>query len=187
MPFSTRPAGEGDAPALARIYAAAGAMFAGTRHAAAAEGPPPDPAAFARLAAEGRILAACTPEGAVAGFLGHLPATLADGRPCLHVAELDMDPAHQRRGGARALLEAAACGLPAVTSTRGALPEIVVDGETGLLVEEEPDALAGAWESLLADAPRRERMGAAARRRAEIHFDRDRFAERVEAFYASLR
>lgn len=108
MPFSTRPAAEGDAPALARIYAAAGAMFAGTRHAAAAEGPPPDPAAFARLAAEGRILAACTPEGAVAGFLGHLPATLADGRPCLHVAELDMDPAHQRRGGARALLEAAA-------------------------------------------------------------------------------
>jgi glycosyltransferase involved in cell wall biosynthesis len=89
-------------------------------------------------------------------------------------------------GGCRALLEAAACGLPAVTSTRGALPEIVVDGETGLLVEEDPVALASAWEALLGDETRRAGMGAAARRRAETHFDRSHFAEQVEAFYASL-
>jgi glycosyltransferase involved in cell wall biosynthesis len=90
-------------------------------------------------------------------------------------------------GGCRALLEAAACGLPAVTSRRGALPEIVVEGETGILVEEDPPALASAWEALLRDEPRRARMGAAARRRAETHFDRSRFAEQVETFYASLR
>ena len=37
-------------------------------------------------------------------------------------------------GTCRALLEAAACGIPAVTR-RGALPEIVLHGETGLVVE----------------------------------------------------
>ena len=37
-------------------------------------------------------------------------------------------------GGCRALLEAAACAIPAVTTRRGALPDLVEDGRTGLLV-----------------------------------------------------
>lgn len=90
-------------------------------------------------------------------------------------------------GGCRALLEAGACGLPAVTSRRGALPEIVLDGETGLLVDEDPGALASAWLALLGDEPRRVKMGQAARQRAEQHFDRSRFAERLEAFYGALK
>jgi glycosyltransferase involved in cell wall biosynthesis len=90
-------------------------------------------------------------------------------------------------GGCRALQEAAACGLPAVTSRRGALPEIVVDGETGLVVDEDPEALASAWQALLEDEPRRRKLGAAARSRAEAEFDRDVCAERLEAFYRSLK
>ena len=90
-------------------------------------------------------------------------------------------------GGCRALLEAAACGLPAVTSRRGALPEIVVDGETGLLVDEDPGALASAWQLLLDDGPRRAKLGQAARRRAEAHFDRSGFAQSLEVFYQSLK
>jgi glycosyltransferase involved in cell wall biosynthesis len=86
-------------------------------------------------------------------------------------------------GTCRALLEAAACGLPAVTSRRGALPEIVVDGETGLLVDEDPDALAAAWGALLADPARRRALGAAARRRAEVCFTPERLADEVEALY----
>jgi len=86
-------------------------------------------------------------------------------------------------GGCRALLEAAACGIPAVTTRRGALPEIVVDGETGLLVDEEPAALAGAWSALLADPPRRARMGAAARERALRCFTPERLAEAAEDSY----
>ncbi|TMA34749.1 MAG: glycosyltransferase family 4 protein [Deltaproteobacteria bacterium] len=54
-------------------------------------------------------------------------------------------------GSCRALLEAAACAIPAVTSRRGALPELVVDGETGILAEEEPDRLAASWQALLGD------------------------------------
>jgi glycosyltransferase involved in cell wall biosynthesis len=80
-------------------------------------------------------------------------------------------------GSCRALLEAAACGIPAVTTRRGALAEIVVDGETGLLVEETPAALAAAWQALLDDPSRRAAVGAAAGKRAEQCFAPERFAE----------
>jgi glycosyltransferase involved in cell wall biosynthesis len=80
-------------------------------------------------------------------------------------------------GSCRALLEAAACGIPAVTTRRGALAEIVVDGETGLLADETPASLAAAWEALLGDPSRRAAMGAAASKRAEQCFAPERFAE----------
>jgi glycosyltransferase involved in cell wall biosynthesis len=89
-------------------------------------------------------------------------------------------------GGCRALLEAAASGIPAVTTARGALPEIVVDGETGFVVEEEAQALANAWGRLLADSERRAEMGAAARCRAEREFSREQYAETVNRLYRAL-
>jgi len=88
-------------------------------------------------------------------------------------------------GGCRALLEAQACGIPAVTSRRGALPELVADGETGLLVDEDADALCAAWGGLLADPERRAAWGDAARRRAGALFTRERLAADVEAVYRS--
>jgi glycosyltransferase involved in cell wall biosynthesis len=90
-------------------------------------------------------------------------------------------------GTCRALLEAAACGIPAVTSKRGALPEIVIDGATGILCEEDPDALAGAWRSLLDDPLRLRTMGENARRRAETLFTPARFAEEVTELYRQSR
>lgn len=90
-------------------------------------------------------------------------------------------------GTCRALLEAAACGIPAVTSKRGALPEIVIDGVTGILSEEDPRALAGAWRALLDDPARRRSMGENARRRAETVFTPARFADEVEALYREAR
>ena len=90
-------------------------------------------------------------------------------------------------GTCRALLEAAACGLPAVVGRRGALPEIVVDGETGLVVEEGARAMADAWQRLLEDADQRRLFGRAARRRAETHFAPGRLASQVEDLYASLK
>lgn len=86
-------------------------------------------------------------------------------------------------GTCRAVLEAAACGLPAVTTDRGALPDIVVHSETGLVVGEDPEALAAAWLALL-DAPERRRaMGKAARARAESHFGATRLAGELVALY----
>jgi glycosyltransferase involved in cell wall biosynthesis len=89
-------------------------------------------------------------------------------------------------GSCRALLEAAACGLPAVTTSWGTLPEIVSDKETGLVVEPEPERLASAWYALLTDVDRRCELGAAARRRAERCFSPDGLAEQVEGLYRSV-
>jgi glycosyltransferase involved in cell wall biosynthesis len=86
-------------------------------------------------------------------------------------------------GTCRALLEAAACGLPAVVVDRGALPEIVIDGETGLVADVDPGALSADWQRLLNEPSLRTSMGAAARRRAQIHFCPARLAEQVENFY----
>jgi glycosyltransferase involved in cell wall biosynthesis len=89
-------------------------------------------------------------------------------------------------GSCRAVLEAAACGIPAVVTRRGALPEIVVDGETGRVVEEDPEALAGAWQDLLRDRRRRRALGEAAARRARTLFCPERLADDVEALYARV-
>lgn len=90
-------------------------------------------------------------------------------------------------GTCRALLEAQACGIPAVTSRRGALPELVEDGRTGLLVDEDPEALAKAWASLLGDPARRATLGAYAAQRAATRFAPDRYASDVLAVYEAAR
>ena len=90
-------------------------------------------------------------------------------------------------GTCRALLEAAACGIPAVASERGALPEIVADRETGLVVPEDPGALSRAWCELLGDDERRARMGRAARARAEWLFAPERWADEVMELYAEAQ
>jgi glycosyltransferase involved in cell wall biosynthesis len=86
-------------------------------------------------------------------------------------------------GTCRALLQAAALGLPLVGSARGAIPEIISDGQTGLLVGEDPAAIASAWSQLFDDPDRRREMGEAAQRDARERFCPDRFATWMERFY----
>jgi glycosyltransferase involved in cell wall biosynthesis len=74
------------------------------------------------------------------------------------------------------VLEAMAAGLPVVASAVGGVPEVVVEGETGLLVPpQSPEALAEALARLIADARLREHMGVAGRLRARARFDLPRF------------
>jgi glycogen synthase len=81
-------------------------------------------------------------------------------------------------------LEAMACGTPVVASRVGGIPEVVVDGETGWLVEPgEPAALGAALRRALADPERARRMGEAGRRRVESHFSWDRIADRTLGVY----
>lgn len=70
------------------------------------------------------------------------------------------------------ILEAMFAGLPVVSTFVGGIPEMVIDGETGLLVPpDDPAALADAIERLLGDDELRARMGRAGRARAHERFD----------------
>src|SRR5262245_59435120 len=79
-----------------------------------------------------------------------------------------------------------ACETPLVASAVGGITEVVVDGETGLLVAPaRPDDLARAIRALLDDPSRARAMGVAGRRRVEALFTWDRIAERTAKVYAA--
>ena len=82
------------------------------------------------------------------------------------------------------VLEAMARGLPVVATRVGGLPEVVIDGETGLLVPAaDPPALAQAILSLSRDPDAAGRMGEAGRKRVERIFDVRRMVADYEALY----
>jgi len=87
----------------------------------------------------------------------------------------------------RAALEAMAAARPVVARRVGALPETVVHGETGLLVDgERAEDVATALATMLADPSRARAMGDAGRRRAETEFSPERSVTIVERVYRDL-
>jgi len=84
--------------------------------------------------------------------------------------------------------EAMACEVPVIATRVGALPEVVKEGETGILVPpEDPHALAGAIKQLLGDEALRRRMGGEGRRRVERHFSwRQTAGQIVEVYQEAL-
>jgi len=112
-------------------------------------------------------------------FLGRrddIPALLAD-------ADVLAVPSRWE-GMPNALLESMAAGRPAVAARVGGCPELVVDGQTGLLVPpEDHAALAAALEKVLVRKVFAEEMGTAARERAKSNFTIDAMVDRNEALY----
>jgi mannosyltransferase len=101
---------------------------------------------------------------------------------------LDLYIAPQRwEGFGLTPLEAMACGVPVVATRVGAFEELVLQGETGLLVpREDQDALTSAIDDALSDAPRLAEWSEKARSHAASRFDITREAAALTAIYKEL-
>ncbi len=92
-----------------------------------------------------------------------------------------------REGLPKSLLEAAACGRPIIATDTPGCRDVVVHGETGLLVpSRDPESLANAIIELARNPGLRERMGKAARERVEQHFSLEMVVGRTLAIYSSI-
>jgi glycosyltransferase involved in cell wall biosynthesis len=115
----------------------------------------------------------------LAGFRHDLPELLPGLDLLVHPAE--------REGLGLALLEAASAGVAVVACAVGGVPDVVVDGETGVLVQrDDAVALRDAIARLLGAPQERRRLGAGARRHVERRFDTARLVAEHLALYTRL-
>lgn len=89
-------------------------------------------------------------------------------------------------GACRAVREALACGKPVIATKRGILPELIKDGETGMLVDETPHALAKAMMTLFRETQCRLEFSGAARTYAQVILNPAPYIEKVIAAYESI-
>ena len=84
-------------------------------------------------------------------------------------------------------VEAMAAGLPVIASRIGALPELVVDGRTGLLfTPNDPSSLAAAMKELSGSRAKRAEMGRAGRKRFEDCYRVGKYVEQFSGVYEQL-
>jgi glycosyltransferase involved in cell wall biosynthesis len=116
----------------------------------------------------------------------HLLGTRHDVANVLHAVDVAVI-CSLREGTPLALLEYMAAGLPVVATRVGGLPDVVVDGVTGLIVSPgSAPALADALERLLGDPELRAQMGAAGRERQQAKYEFASVMHRVEQLYERL-
>lgn len=85
------------------------------------------------------------------------------------------------------ILEAMGCGIPVVATKVGGIPEQIVDGETGYLIDPaRPEELAAAILKILGDPQRAKVMGMNGRARAEAAFSMDRFVAAYESLFREM-
>jgi glycosyltransferase involved in cell wall biosynthesis len=121
----------------------------------------------------------------------YFPGQLARDRAARYISAADVYvvPSIRDQGGnvdglPNALLEGMGAARPIVASCVAGIPEVIGDGEHGLLVpERDSEALAAAIARLLGDRDLAQRLGAAARRRVLEELTWDAAAERFEAAY----
>lgn len=124
----------------------------------------------------------------VVKFRGALPVDRV--REAMKSVDLLLAPSQRAPNGDEegipvVIMEAMASGLPVVSTYHSGIPELVISGETGLLVAEgDPPALASGIEGVIDDDRGRVDMARAARDQVEMLHDAKGHVERLEAFYS---
>jgi glycosyltransferase involved in cell wall biosynthesis len=106
---------------------------------------------------------------------------------CLDAMDVAIHASTNPEPFGRVLIEAMALGRPLIAPREGGPLEIVVDGETGLLVApRDPAALAAAIDRLVRDPELRRRMGQAGRARVDAVFDIRQHVRAIEAIFDDM-
>ena len=124
-----------------------------------------------------RMMAALGPAAVMAGHRDDTMAVLDACDVLVHPSRFDALPS--------GLIEAMAAGVPVVATRVGGIPEIVIEGQTGLLVDAPPTAagVANALRPLLNDPHLRAAMGARARERYRASFTAKHWAVQLRELY----
>jgi glycosyltransferase involved in cell wall biosynthesis len=142
---------------------------------------------------EEAVVRECVRERGLVGkvaFRGNLPIQevrrlMAGSDILLHPSVTPEDG--DREGIPNALMEGQATGLPVIGTRHGGIPELIIDGETGLLVgERDTAALTDALRQLLTSKERRLQLGAAGRERIVREFSLEQQAKRHLELYRDL-
>ncbi|MDP3182780.1 MAG: glycosyltransferase family 4 protein [Desulfobaccales bacterium] len=101
------------------------------------------------------------------------------------LGDIFVGPSQIEEGLGLVFLEAAAAGLPVIASRMGGIPEIVRDGQNGLLLQKKDDAqeLAGKIVFLLKDEDQRKKLGQQGRQWALTNFSWEKIARTLEKVY----
>jgi spore coat protein SA len=105
------------------------------------------------------------------------------------LGDVFVGPSQIAEGLGLVFLEAAAAGLPIIATRQGGIPEVVREGETGLLLKVKDDVqeLAGKILALLADEPQRRRLGEQGREWVKANFSWERITKTLEKFYDEVK
>ena len=124
--------------------------------------------------------AALGPRVLAPGYRGDVMAVLDAADVLLHPSRHDALPT--------TIIEAMAASTPVLATRVGGIPELVLDGVSGVLVPAppQPAQVAAALAELLRDPSRRRRLAAAGRARFEQEYTADRWAERMGELYRSV-
>ena len=113
-----------------------------------------------------------------------MPGERHDPENWMRAFDLFCLPSYANEGVPQALMQAMLCGLPVITTPVGAIPEIISDNRTGMLVPpRDADALVTTIDQLLADPARRAALGEAARLEALERFGYEYMIDRMEAVF----
>ena len=143
-----------------------------------------------KLRAQAEAMAKANPDAAEIIFTGKLsPEDLANEYKTANVFTLPaiVDSKGDTEGLGVVLIEAMELGLPIVASNVGGIPDVVIDGVSGMLVpEKDPQALANAYRRLAAEPELVEKLLAGAQQRIAECFTWDGIVERQIAVYDKL-